>query len=92
MQTDDSAPQRVLVVEDDDSLRQLLVEELEDRALQVQAVATAEEALTRLEGWEPDLVVSDLRLPGADGMSLLRRVKAMQAAPAFLVITAFGSI
>ncbi|MBC8648920.1 sigma-54-dependent Fis family transcriptional regulator [Pseudomonas sp. MTM4] len=92
MQQDDSAPQRVLVVEDDDGLRQLLVEELEDRALTVQSMASAEDAVPLLESWEPDLVISDLRLPGADGMALLRRVKAMQAAPAFLVITAFGSI
>ncbi|MDH0424966.1 sigma-54-dependent transcriptional regulator [Stutzerimonas stutzeri] len=84
--------ERVLLVEDDDSLRQLLVEELEDRGLQVRALASAEEAVGSLESWEPALVVSDLRLPGADGMALLRRVKAMQAAPAFLVITAFGSI
>ncbi|MGE6192267.1 sigma-54-dependent transcriptional regulator [Stutzerimonas stutzeri] len=84
--------ERVLLVEDDDSLRQLLVEELEDRGLQVRALASAEEAVGSLESWEPALVVSDLRLPGADGMALLRRVKSMQAAPAFLVITAFGSI
>ena len=72
MQMDDSTPQRVLVVEDDDGLRQLLVEELEDRELSVRAVPSAEEAVPLLEGWEPDLVLSDLRLPGADGMALLR--------------------
>ena len=88
----DGNQERVLLVEDDDSLRQLLVEELEDRGLQVRALASAEEAVGSLESWEPALVVSDLRLPGADGMALLRRVKTMQAAPAFLVITAFGSI
>jgi DNA-binding NtrC family response regulator len=88
----DAVQERVLLVEDDDSLRQLLVEELEDRGLQVRALASAEEAVGCLESWEPALVVSDLRLPGADGMALLRRVKRMQAAPAFLVITAFGSI
>ncbi|MFC3607503.1 sigma-54-dependent transcriptional regulator [Stutzerimonas tarimensis] len=84
--------ERVLVVEDDESLRQLLVEELADRGLEVRGVASAEKAAALLERWEPALVISDLRLPGADGMALLRRVKAMQAAPAFLVITAFGSI
>ncbi|EWC43248.1 response regulator [Pseudomonas stutzeri] len=88
----DVSQERVLLVEDDDSLRQLLVEELEDRGLQVRALASAEEAVGSLESWEPALVVSDLRLPGADGMALLRRVKNMQAAPAFLIITAFGSI
>ncbi|MGE4404420.1 sigma-54-dependent transcriptional regulator [Pseudomonas sp.] len=88
----DALQERVLLVEDDDGLRQLLVEELADRGLQVRALASAEQAAGELESWEPALVVSDLRLPGADGMALLRRVKAMQAAPAFLVITAFGSI
>ncbi|MBA1273215.1 sigma-54-dependent transcriptional regulator [Stutzerimonas azotifigens] len=92
MQKDDTTPERVLVVEDDQDLRQLLVEELEDRGLMVQSVSSAEQALPLLESWEPDLVVSDLRLPGADGMALLRRVRGMQAAPAFLVVTAFGSI
>ncbi len=92
MQKDETTPERVLVVEDDQDLRQLLVEELEDRGLMVQSVSSAEQALPLLESWEPDLVVSDLRLPGADGMALLRRVRGMQAAPAFLVVTAFGSI
>lgn len=73
MQMDDSAPQRVLIVEDDDSLRQLLVEELEDRPLHVHAVASAEDAVPLLDSFEPELVISDLRLPGADGMALLRR-------------------
>lgn len=41
----DAVQERVLLVEDDDSLRQLLVEELEDRGLQVRALASAEEAV-----------------------------------------------
>jgi two-component system response regulator AtoC len=92
VQAHEMPPERVLVVEDDEGLRQLLVDELEDRGLGTRAVNSAEEASPLLERWEPTLVVSDLRLPGADGMALLRRVREMHAAPAFLMITAFGSV
>ena len=84
--------QRVLLVEDDTGLRRLLHDELRDAGLNVRPVASAEEALQALSSWEPDLVVSDLRLPGADGMQLLERVRREHAAPAFLIITAFGSV
>lgn len=88
----DLPAERVLVVEDDQGLRQLLLDELEDRGLSVQGVPSTEEAVTLLEQWVPDLVVSDLRLPGADGMTLLRHTRTMHIGPAFLVITAFGSV
>lgn len=83
---------RVLVVEDDASLRELLVDELRDAGLAVRDVATAEEALGMARTWEPDLVVSDVRLPGSDGLELLRRLRESHVPPAFLVVTAFGTI
>ncbi|RFA29841.1 sigma-54-dependent Fis family transcriptional regulator [Alkalilimnicola ehrlichii] len=84
--------ERVLLVEDDAGLRRLLAEELEDAGIDVYAVGSAEEALAQLSRTEPDLVISDIRLPGADGMELLERVRGIHAPPSFLVITAFGSI
>ncbi len=84
--------ERVLLVEDDTGLRRLLAEELVDAGLQVRAVGSAEQALTELPRFEPELVISDLRLPGMDGMALLERTRGQHAAPAFLVITGFGSI
>lgn len=92
MQAHKHQPERVLLVEDDTNLRQLLQEELEDRGLKVQATDSAEAAVALLESWQPALVVSDVRLPDADGFALLERVKAQHMAPAFLVITAFGSV
>ncbi len=86
------ASQRILLVEDDEGLRELLAEEFEDSEAQVKAVADAEQAAPLLVEWEPDLVVSDLRLPGADGMELLAEARGLHAPPAFLIITAFGSI
>ncbi len=83
---------RVLLVEDDDALRSLLAEELEGEGLDVYAAESAEEALEVLKEVRIDLLVSDLRLPGADGMALLREVREFPDPPSFIVITAFGTI
>jgi len=84
--------ERILLVEDDPSLSRLVVEELEEGGWEVKAVDTAEKALPLLKEWDPALVLSDLRLPGADGMSLLKEAITMPLPPAFVILTAFGSI
>jgi two-component system, NtrC family, response regulator AtoC len=84
----------VLVVEDDASLRTLLAEELGDMGLDVVGASSAEEGLNLLEERAPSIIVSDLRLPGMNGVELLERVRTLRSAspPGFIVITAFGSI
>ena len=83
---------KLLVVEDDPGLRELLVEELEAEQYQVAAVDSAEQALVQIEIEPPDLVISDLRLPGSDGMSLVPQLLQLTPAPAVLLITAFGTV
>jgi len=83
---------KVLIVEDHEGLAELLVEELSDAGLQARSVASAEAALSLVKGWHPDIVVSDLRLPGMDGLELLHVVKRLPTAPEFLIITAFGTV
>jgi two-component system, NtrC family, response regulator AtoC len=82
----------ILVVEDDQALRSLLEDHLTEDGLQVTALRTAEEALEFLESGRAELLVSDLRLPEMDGFELLRRTRQLADPPAFLVITAFGTI
>ena len=82
----------IFLVEDDQSLTQLLIEELNDLDLQVKTASNAEEAFPLIKKLEPDLVISDLRLPEADGMQLLKWVQQLYIQPSFLIITAFGSI
>ena len=84
--------QKILIVEDDEGLARLLADETGDSGTDSKWVSSAEKAMPLLSEWEPDLVVSDLRLPGASGLDLLGRVKEMHARPGFLVITAFGTI
>ena len=79
-------------MEDDASLRALLQDELETEGYRVKAVATAEEAAAFLARDSVELVLSDLRLPGADGLSLVSLVRGHQPPPALLIITAFGTV
>lgn len=82
----------ILLVEDDAGHRALLRDELSDAGYRVCAVADAEVALARLDAEAFDLVLSDLRLPGASGLDLLARCRRLAAAPGFIIITAFGTI
>lgn len=83
---------RVYVIEDDPGLRELLLEELDAEGFTLAAADSAEQARRELEAWQPDLVISDLRLPGESGMQLIPFVKGLANGPAMLLITAFGSV
>lgn len=84
--------ERVLVVEDDGGHRELLQQELSDAGYQVTAVASAEQALTLLGERSFGLVVSDLRLPEADGFAVLEAARTLVPAPGFVMLTGFGTI
>lgn len=82
----------ILLVEDDRGLRELLTEELESEGYRVIACADTREALQALNEDPPDLLISDLRLPDASGLTLLPVATQADPAPAVLIITAFGSV
>ena len=67
---------RVLVVEDNADLRSLLEAWLGHAGCEVICTITAEEALARLPSFAPDVILSDLGLPGMDGLELIRAVRA----------------
>jgi DNA-binding NtrC family response regulator len=83
---------RILLVEDDEGLRELIREELEDQGFHVIEAGSAEQAAAHLQKAVPDLVLSDLRLPGADGIALLGQVRRMESPPSFIIVTAFGTV
>ncbi|MCG6964749.1 MAG: sigma-54 dependent transcriptional regulator [Acidobacteria bacterium] len=82
----------VLVVDDDGAFRELVADILEGEGYRVLSSASAEEALARLAGTSIDLVVTDQRMPGIDGIELTRRTRAGTGAPAVIVMTAYGTI
>jgi two-component system response regulator AtoC len=81
----------VLVVDDEEPLRQLLLVILRDRGYQVRAVAGADEALKELAARDYDLVLTDVRMPGMDGIALTRAVQARQPGATVIVMSAYGS-
>ncbi len=86
-----AAAVRVLVVDDDPGVRYTLREILESEGLAVDEAADGAEALARFDACPAALVVTDLRMPGLDGMEVLRRLRARTPAPRVIVITAHGS-
>ncbi len=86
-----TSPVRVLVVDDDPGVRYTLREILESQGLAVDEAADGADALARFEARPAPLVLTDLRMPGLDGMELLRRLAARSAPPRVVVITAHGS-
>jgi DNA-binding NtrC family response regulator len=83
---------RVMVVDDDTETLNLLREVVAKEGYQVETAEDAETALRRLAEWQPDLVITDIHMPGMDGLALLAAVR--EKAPDILVIllTAYGSL
>lgn len=82
----------ILLVEDDASLARLLAEELEADGYDVRVACSIADARARLTEHEPDLVVSDLRLPDGDGLQFLGVLQHRGGNIPFIVITAFGTV
>lgn len=82
----------VLVVEDDRAHRELVMDELRDAGLVVCGAEDVDGAKKRLSDGSIVLVISDLRLPGEDGLALLNHCQQLPLSPAFIMLTAFGTI
>jgi DNA-binding NtrC family response regulator len=84
---------RILIVEDKDSLRAMLEEMLRAEHLEVHGVGSGSQAVETLRSGEPvDLVLTDWRLPGADGLAVLDTARSVDPTLPVIVMTAFGSI
>jgi len=84
-----SAEEKILVIEDDDNLRDDLVMILSDEGYLVEACASGLAALELAQTHNFDLVVSDIRMAGMDGLETLERLQQQQPSVATLVITGF---
>lgn len=82
---------QILVVDDDEGVRSFIAEALELHSHLVTAVGSAEEALVQLRKHSYDLLITDLRMPGAGGMALLKAARACWPYMSALVLTAFGT-
>jgi len=85
-------PLKVLIVEDDPSVLLGCVQAFELEGMPVEGVPTAEAALERIAPGFPGVVISDIRLPGMDGMALLKALKQRDLSLPVLLITGHGDI
>ena len=83
---------KILIVEDDNELREALCDTLELAGLDFLAAEDAERALVLLQEHQVDMVVSDVNMPGMDGHELLEKIRAGYPALPVMLITAFGQV
>jgi excisionase family DNA binding protein len=82
---------RVLVVDDEASIRDLLSKTLALAEYDVDTAGDASTALGRVRASEYDLLIADLRMPGMDGLTLIRQVKRIRAELPVIIITGFST-
>lgn len=82
---------KILIIDDELSMRELLSILFSSDGYTILSCASAEEALTKLNDYQPDIILSDMNLPGMSGLELLEEVRKWNENCPFVVITAFGS-
>jgi len=82
----------ILVVDDDLALCQLLIQTYQQSGYVAEAVASAEEALTRLETDDIDVVVTDIHLPGLSGVELIAQMQKSSTDVPVIVLTAYADV
>ncbi len=83
---------RILLVDDDESLRRVTQFQLEQAGYEVVTAVGGAEALQALQRSPQDIVVTDLRMPGLSGLELLRKIRADFPEISVVIVTAFGTI
>ena len=85
-------PKKILIVDDEKNIRLTLSQALETLGMPVQTAGDGEEALQTLQDSDFSLVLLDLKLPGMDGLEVLRRIRVSWPKIPVIMITAHGSI
>ena len=83
---------RILLVDDEADLLSLWKVRFESNGYEVTTALSGEEALAQMSVINPNLVITDLRMPGIDGMQLFEAIRSRNKAIPVIIITAHGSI
>lgn len=84
----DKKKTRILVVDDEATIREILKRTLESEGYQCDSASDAAEALTKIDGCTVDLVLSDIMMPGKSGVELLREIREKSPDTAVIMVTA----
>ncbi len=83
---------RILIVDDEANARAALSEILHDEGYQTETAADGFKALGKLDEFGPDVILTDLKMPGMGGIEFMEKAKAASPRVVFVVMTAFGTI
>ncbi|MBM9615148.1 sigma-54-dependent Fis family transcriptional regulator [Desulfobulbus rhabdoformis] len=83
---------KVLLIDDESDLLRLWKLRLESNGYTVITAESGEEGLAAFAAWKPDVVLTDLRMPGIDGMALFEAIRQQNKSVPVIIITAHGSI
>ena len=83
---------KILVIDDDTSLRRVLEYNLQEEGYEVQAASSGEEGIYLFGKSQPSLVITDMKMSGMDGLKVLKSVKERSPETLVIIITAFGTV
>ena len=83
---------KILVIDDDASLRRVVEYNLQEAGYQVLSAASGEAGLSMFVEEAPALVITDMKMPGMDGMQVLKAVKERSSETLVIMVTAFGTV
>ena len=81
---------KILVVDDEESIRYLYKEELEEEGFAVEVAKSGEEALEKVSLFKPDLVTLDIKMPGINGIETLKRIRGLDRQIPIIMCSAYG--
>jgi len=84
-------PSKILIIDDEEAARYGIARALTNQGYEIEEAADGEAGWTRIVESRPDVVVSDINMPGLDGISLLRRINQDSQPPLVVLVTAYGS-
>src|ERR1700686_3888350 len=83
---------RILIVDDESNARAALAEILREEGYATETAADGFKALGKLEEFTPDVILTDLKMPGLDGIAFMEKARTAAPSAVFVVMTAFGTI
>ncbi len=83
---------KILIIDDDTSLRRVLEYNLQEEGYEVQAASSGEEGLYLFRQSQPNLVITDMKMSGMDGLMVLKSIKERSPETLVIIITAFGTV
>lgn len=81
---------KILVVDDDRDSREMMVVALEAEGAKVISAETVQSALDAVSNWKPDFIISDIRMPDADGYGFLQSLQSRNLNVPAIAVTAFA--